>query len=107
MVREIRCLADRTVISMGSDRRKFTPWGLSGGKNAAGALASVTSTTGKERVLPTKVVVELRAGEILRVQTPGGGGWGIPEARAVTALEQDINDGFISKERAHQIYGKQ
>ena len=107
MVREIRCLADRTVISMGSDRRKFTPWGLSGGKNAAGALASVTSTTGKERVLPTKVVVELRTGEILRIQTPGGGGWGIPQERAVTALEQDINDGFISKERAHQIYGKQ
>ena len=105
MVRELRCLADRTVISMGSDRRRFTPWGVDGGKNATGAVASVTNAAGEERVLPTKVVVELRAGDVFRVQTPGGGGWGAPGDRAPDALQQDVADGFVSSNRATEVYG--
>ena len=36
MLRELLCLAERTVLNMGSDRRRFTPWGLEGGQHAAG-----------------------------------------------------------------------
>ncbi len=105
MVRELRCLADRTTISMGSDRRRFTPWGLDGGHSAAGAIAHVTDADGEQRLLPTKVVVELRAGDVFRVQTPGGGGWGAPQQRDGAALEQDVADGLVSPDRAHEVYG--
>ena len=104
MVRELRCLADRTTISMGSDRRRFPPWGLDGGRNASGALATVTGADGDERVLPTKVVVELRAGDVFRVQTPGGGGWGAPEERDADAVRQDVADGLVSPDRASEVY---
>ena len=36
MIRELLCLAERPVLSMGSDRRRFTPWGLEGSQHAAG-----------------------------------------------------------------------
>lgn len=106
MVRELRCLSDRTTVTMGSDRRRFTPWGLDGGHNASGAVASVTGTDGEERLLPTKVTVELRAGEMFRVQTPGGGGWGAPRERNEAALQRDVADGLVSSARARDVYGR-
>ena len=105
MMRELRCLAERTVVSMGSDRRRFTPWGLAGGRHAAGAHAYVTSPDGSEREVPTKVVMELGKGDRFRVETPGGGGWGEPRQRAEAALRRDVAEGLVSERRAREVYG--
>ena len=74
MLRELRCIAQRTTVTMGADRRRFTPWGLDGGGSAAGSRASVTSADGSVCELPTKFSIELVKGDVLTVQTPGGGG---------------------------------
>ena len=105
MMRELRCLAERTVVSMGSDRRRFTPWGLEGGRHAAGAHAYVTSPDGSTREVPTKVVAELGRGDLFRVETPGGGGWGDPEQRPAAAVERDVEEGLVSEQRARDVYG--
>ena len=105
MVRELRCLGERTVVTVGADRRRFTPWGLDGGKNAAGSMLTVTAADGTVRVLPTKTFVELQRGDVLTVQTPGGGGWGAPAEREPDLLERDVRAGLISPERAREVYG--
>lgn len=105
MMRELRCLAERTVITMGSDRRKFTPWGLEGGHNAVGAHAHVTLSDGSVREVPTKVRMELKKGDQLLTQTPGAGGWGDPRARDRSRVERDVVDGLVSLERARDVYG--
>ncbi len=94
MLRELKCLGDRTIITIGSDRRRFTPWGLEGGGNAEGAHCWVISANGDRRELPTKVRVELRHGDRLLTQTPGGGGWGDPQKRDPAMVAVDVDNGL-------------
>ena len=105
MVRELRCLGERTVVTVGADRRRFTPWGLAGGRNAAGSMLTVTAADGAVRVLPTKAFTELRRGDVLTVRTPGGGGWGAPAERERDRVDRDVRAGLLSPERARDVYG--
>ena len=75
--REIEMLEGVTV-SLVTERRLSAPWGLDGG--APGATGENWLLPGGEeseaRRLPDKCTVELRAGDVLRIRTPGGGGYG-------------------------------
>jgi N-methylhydantoinase B len=77
LVRELQLLADADVTLL-ADRRDRGPYGLSGGE--AGSVGSSTATLpGASPVaLPGKSSQHLPAGTILRLETPGGGGWGKP-----------------------------
>lgn len=77
MVKEIEVLEDCTV-SLITERRTSRPWGLWGGDAGAPGenwLVHGGDETRAER-LPDKCTVRLKAGDVLRVMTPGGGGWG-------------------------------
>ncbi len=106
MVRELRTKSPRTTITIGADRRCFTPWGLDGGLAAEGAHCYVRLSDGAERELPTKVHTTLQAGDCLVIQTPGGGGWGDPARRDLARIEADIADGLLSPGQAELAYGK-
>ncbi|NIL96816.1 MAG: hydantoinase B/oxoprolinase family protein [Planctomycetales bacterium] len=105
MQRVLRCLAPRITITVGADRRKFTPWGLAGGGNAAGSHLLLQSADGAKRELPTKVVAVLNAGDEIAIQTPGGGGWGDPARRSTASVAADVAHGLVSPQRAKEIYG--
>jgi N-methylhydantoinase B len=76
LVREIELLAPAQVTLL-AERRKFRPWGLEGGESGAAGRATVTKAgTGEPTELPGKCSVHLEAGDVLRIETPGGGGWG-------------------------------
>jgi N-methylhydantoinase B len=76
LVREIELLAPAQVTLL-AERRKFRPWGLEGGEPGAAGRATVTKArTGEATELPGKCSVHLEAGDVLRIETPGGGGWG-------------------------------
>lgn len=98
MMRQLKCLGERTTLTIGADRRKFTPWGLDGGHNAEGAHCWVISPDGSCRELPTKVHTVLYEGDQLLTQTPGGGGWGDPEKRDPQKNAQDLEDELVSKD---------
>jgi N-methylhydantoinase B len=75
IVREIEVLTDCSVTLL-ADRRTRGPWGLAGGGAGAPGTASVIRHDGSVEVMPGKFSVRLRAGERIRIQSPGGGGWG-------------------------------
>ncbi|MGD0368083.1 MAG: hydantoinase B/oxoprolinase family protein [Acidobacteriaceae bacterium] len=76
LIREIELLAPAQVTLL-AERRKFRPWGLQGGEDgAAGRATVVKGATGEQIELPGKCSVHLEAGDVLRIETPGGGGWG-------------------------------
>ncbi len=76
LVREIELLAPAQVTLL-AERRKFRPWGLQGGEDgAAGRATVVKAATGEQVELPGKCSLHLEAGDVLRIETPGGGGWG-------------------------------
>ncbi|MAR91311.1 MAG: 5-oxoprolinase [Pseudomonadales bacterium] len=73
LVRELRFLQPAT-LSLLTERRQSRPWGLAGG--GAGAV-------GENRLngepLGAKTTLQVRAGDVLSIATPGGGGWGRPD----------------------------
>ena len=74
IVRELEFLDDADVTIL-SDRRTRGPYGLAGGASGAVGKGGVTAD-GVYRELPSKTRVALRRKDRLRIETPGGGGWG-------------------------------
>jgi N-methylhydantoinase B/oxoprolinase/acetone carboxylase alpha subunit len=81
--RDLEVLADATV-SIISERRSSRPWGLAGGAPGAAGENWVLRGGDPARAerLADKVTVELAAGDVLRILTPGGGGYGRPAPAA-------------------------
>jgi N-methylhydantoinase B len=77
IVREIEVLSDAQVTML-ADRRSRSPYGLAGGADAAPGRTLVIRQDGSAEVLPGKTSVRLHAGERVRIESPGGGGWGRP-----------------------------
>ena len=76
LVREIELLTPAQVTLL-ADRRSSGPWGLEGGESGAPGRATVfESGSANGRELPGKCSAHLAAGDVLRLETPGGGGWG-------------------------------
>jgi N-methylhydantoinase B len=77
IVREMEVLADATVTLL-ADRRKFRPYGLAGGEDGAPGRTEILRADGSTELMPSKGSTRLRRGERVRIETPGGGGWGVP-----------------------------
>ena len=75
IVREIEVLADATVTML-ADRRKSRPYGLAGGGDGTPGRTEILRADGSIDVMPGKGSTRLRRGERVRIETPGGGGWG-------------------------------
>jgi N-methylhydantoinase B len=74
LVREMELRGDAQLTLL-ADRRITKPWGLAGGGDAEPG-ASTLIRAGVEEKLPGKCTRELRTGDRLRIESPGGGGWG-------------------------------
>lgn len=79
IIREIEVLTDCEVTLL-SDRRTSGPWGLAGGKAGLPGKASVIRDAGLIEEMPGKFSTRLRKGERIRIESPGGGGWGQVDA---------------------------
>jgi N-methylhydantoinase B len=75
VVREVQFLAKAQVTVL-SDRRKFRPYGLQGGNPGAAGVNILARADGTKSEMPPKFSTLVNAGDILSIQTPGGGGWG-------------------------------
>jgi N-methylhydantoinase B len=75
IVREIEVLTDCEVTLL-AERRSRGPWGLAGGESGAPGKASVIHNDGSIEEMPGKFNMRLRRGERVRIESPGGGGWG-------------------------------
>jgi N-methylhydantoinase B/oxoprolinase/acetone carboxylase alpha subunit len=80
--RDLEMLEDVTV-SLITERRVSRPWGLAGGEPGAVGENWLLAGGDESRAerLPDKCTIRLRAGDVLRMLTPGGGGWGSPADR--------------------------
>jgi N-methylhydantoinase B len=75
VIREYELLAEATVTML-SERRAVAPWGLAGGESGRPGRNLLIRAGGVAEELPSKFTVRLFPGDRLRIETPGGGGWG-------------------------------
>jgi len=75
IIREIEVLTDCEVTLL-SERRTGAPWGLHGGADGAPGKTTVIRINGSVETMPGKFSSRLQSGERIRIESPGGGGWG-------------------------------
>lgn len=93
------------VASYRSERHYTSPWGLFGGRAAPRWQTSVQRQGGDLEQVPSKARLLLTAGDVLRVLTGGGGGYGDPFERPPEAVLSDVLDGKVSRQAARESYG--
>ena len=105
-VYEIEPLVDADVSLLG-ERGKRAPFGVAGGGEAATNRFTWQSDEGeKSPPMVSKITgVRVRAGQRVRLESPGGGGWGDPKRRNRAAVARDVRLGFVSAEQARDVYG--
>jgi N-methylhydantoinase B/oxoprolinase/acetone carboxylase alpha subunit len=77
LIREYEVLADTSATVL-TERRVGRPYGAQGGEPGASGRNSIIRANGNIELLPSKARIELHPGDRLRIETPGGGGYGPP-----------------------------
>ncbi len=104
-LKEIRFLADGFIM-VADDRMLLQPFGAAGGEAGAGSLYTLNPATDGELPIPNKTdFVPIKKGDLLRILTPGGGGWGDPLDREPEEVLQDVKLGRVSLDSARGDYG--
>jgi N-methylhydantoinase B len=103
--REYLNLADAR-FSIRSMKHIIPPNGCAGGTSGRPGAIWINPDTREAKRLPTRYAdYPLRAGDMFRLDTPGGGGYGDPLARAPERVLADVREGAISRETAERDYG--
>ena len=92
------------TLTVFSDHRKLSLWGLFGGEAAARSKYILNPDT-EARELPSKVTLHLEPDSVISYRTPGGGGYGPPLERDPELVLQDVIQGKVSRQRARDAYG--
>jgi N-methylhydantoinase B len=115
--RDVRAVDHRAAFSLLSERRRHRPYGLAGGEDGdPGADRAVLGGEdgdpgadravlgGEDRAIAAKTTVDLEAGDLVSVRTPGGGGYGPPEERDREAIARDLREGRLSEATVREQY---
>ena len=88
------------------DNVRFPCFGLNGGRAGQPGRFVLNPGTPEERdVPPAGEGIQVKAGDLLRAETGGGGGWGHPFDREPQGVLTDVLEGFVSRQAAELDYG--
>jgi N-methylhydantoinase B len=104
LVRDFRFVGEEAILQVRSDRRKYLPYGLDGGRPGTPSQ-NVLNPDGEARPLPSKFTMSVRRGDLLHHVQPGGGGYGSPLERDPQRVLADVLDEKLSREYARREYG--
>jgi N-methylhydantoinase B len=103
-VREFEVKED-CVLTLRASGHRSASWGLAGGSAPAISRTSINPGTFGEAALAAIETRQLKAGDVLRLERSGGGGYGSPLERPVEAVRQDVADGYVGIDAAWSRYG--
>ncbi len=103
--RDVRYLHGEGYFTNRSDGQRFPPLGARGGAAGAASRHRLVRADGTEVALPSKATnLTIAAGDLISLETAGGGGWGAPGERDPEAVARDVLDGKVSPEAARAVY---
>lgn len=106
VVRELEVRTDEVVVAVRMDNVDCPPWGVKGGMaGRSGRFILNPGTPNEKRLRALEENVVMRSGDILRIETVGGGGLGHPFDREPERVLRDVLGGFVSVESAREDYG--
>ena len=106
--RDVRILGDVASLSVLADKNLIPPFGVAGA--LSGAANRFTVIRGGETIEPSPVPGKvgdfpLQIGDVVRMETSGGGGCGDPLARAPERVQADVVLGYLDRDQAAERYG--
>jgi N-methylhydantoinase B len=102
--KDVELQTSSAVMTLLSDRHGSAGFGLFGG--GAGTIAETILNPGGEAVrMTSKEVRTLKKGDVVSFRLNGAGGYGSPTERSAAAIENDLDDGYITADFAKQVYG--
>jgi N-methylhydantoinase B len=102
--RDMRFLADEGKLTNLSERQRFAPYGLSGGRS--GTLGrTLVNPDGEAQVVHGKESRAFAYGDVISFQQAGAGGYGDPLERDPERVLEDVLDEYVSAEAAREQYG--
>jgi N-methylhydantoinase B len=94
------------LLGTNLDRTKYPPWGVQGGQEGeAGRFTLVKAGETKERSVEKENAYQLQPGDLVCVETGGGGGYGPPAERSLALIQRDLDAGYVSAVAAKKDYG--
>ena len=87
-------------VTINCERTVCPPWGVAGGEAGAANTAVIRPRNGPERTVLKGTEIPLEAGDVVIFETAGGGGYGPPTERSRAAIEKDLREGLVTRERA-------
>jgi N-methylhydantoinase B len=90
-------------------RHRFAPWGVAGGRDGSHNYVEITrpdgSPDGSKEVYGKASRIPLRRGDLIRLVTAAGAGWGDPKQRDPMLVLADLENGFVTRDEAERAYG--
>ncbi len=103
--RDVRYLSGEGYLTNRSDAQRFPPRGVLGAAAGAPSRHTLVRADGRVVPLPSKATnLSIAAGDLVSLETAGGGGWGPPAERDPARVLQDVLDGKVSPGQAREVY---
>jgi N-methylhydantoinase B len=102
--RDYRFNETEGTLQVRSDRRDYRPFGLYGG-SPGGPSENYLNPDAENRILPSKLTMTIRTGDVFRHVLAGGAGWGDPLERDPDAVLKDVRNELLSPAKAAADYG--
>jgi N-methylhydantoinase B len=93
------------ITARNRDRSRFRPWGTLGGKAGKPSRYVVNQGRPNEVVLGNTDIFTAQPGDVIRITSSGGGGWGSPLDRAPAEVLADVHQNFVTLHAAREEYG--
>lgn len=107
LVKEYRILSDRALLTVVFGRHKYPPWGVDGGHEGSPNAIEIVPAEGPPVRFGKAAAYPLSRGDLVRLRTGTGGGYGDPREREPALVREDLDDEMIRPEDAGAIYGSE
>jgi N-methylhydantoinase B len=102
---EYRVRSDGCFLTVAYTRSKNLPWALAGAEDGSANYVEVIRPDGSVERHSVVTALTVNAGDVIRIHTGNGAGYGDPRERPRELVLADLSDGLLSEERARALYG--
>jgi N-methylhydantoinase B len=100
LIRDYRITADEAYLTATFGRHKYPPWAMAGGHPGSPNLVRILHNDGREAVFGKCARYRLQRGDVARLITGSGGGYGNPRRREQSRIQDDLRNEMVREEAA-------
>ncbi|WP_282172207.1 hydantoinase B/oxoprolinase family protein [Cytobacillus firmus] len=106
VIRSYKALSDNQMVSVTFGRNKFVPWGMKDGQDGSANEVYIEKADGDvDGPFGIYPRYPLNKGDVVKLVTATGGGYGDPYKRPADQVAQDVKNGYITAAQANESFG--